>query len=133
MNIASDATNKALVLVALDTLFNQRQYWIAEQYWSASLILHSGDIAPGRDGLFEFVRAAPATLRFEPGVIAANEDFVIVHGRISGNGRTRNWITAIILRIEDGRIAEQWEVVQDETSQAETKSGYPMFGDRFAQ
>src|ERR1700733_16258878 len=88
MNIASEATNKALVLVALDTLFNQRQYWIAEQYWAESLILHSGDVAPGRDGLFEFVRAAPATLRFEPGVIAANEDFVIVHGRISGNGRT---------------------------------------------
>lgn len=133
MNIANEATNKALVLVALDTLFNQRQYWIAEQYWSESLILHSGDIAPGRDGLFEFVRSAPATLRYEPGAIAANEDFVIVHGRISGNGRIRNWITAIILRIEDGRIAEQWEVVQDETSRAESKSGFPMFGDRFAE
>ena len=67
MNITSEASNKALVLVALDTLLNQRQYRIAEQYWSASLILHSGDIAPGREGLFEFVRAAPATLRFRAG------------------------------------------------------------------
>jgi predicted SnoaL-like aldol condensation-catalyzing enzyme len=132
MNIASQATNKALVLVALDTLFNQREYRIAEQYWSPSFILHSAHIAPGRDGLFEFVKAMPTTLRFEPGAMAANGDFVIVHGRMSGNGRPRNWITATILRIEDGRVAEQWEVVQDEASQAESKSGYPMFGDRFA-
>ena len=34
--------------------------------------------------------------------------------------------------IEDGRIAEQWEVVQDEASQSDSKSGYPMFGDKFA-
>ena len=94
MNVASEATNKALVLVALDTLFNQRDYCTAEQYWSPSLILHSAHIAPGRDGLFEFVRAVPATLRYEPGAIAANEDYVIVHGRISGNGRSRNWIMA---------------------------------------
>jgi predicted SnoaL-like aldol condensation-catalyzing enzyme len=131
MNVASEATNKALVLVALDTLFNQRDYCTAEQYWSPSLILHSAHIAPGRDGLFEFVRAVPATLRYEPGAIAANEDYVIVHGRISGNGRPRNWIMATILRIEDGRVAEQWEVVQDEASQAETRSGYPLFGDNF--
>jgi hypothetical protein len=32
MTVASEATNKALVLVALDTLFNKRDYGIAEQY-----------------------------------------------------------------------------------------------------
>jgi predicted SnoaL-like aldol condensation-catalyzing enzyme len=133
MNVASEATNKALVLVALDTLFNKRDYCVAEQYWSPSLILHSAHIAPGRDGLFEFVKAAPATLRYEPGLIVANEDYVIVHGRISGNGRTKNWIIASILRIEDRRVAEQWEIVQDEASQVESKSGHPMFGDRFVE
>lgn len=133
MNIASEATNKALVLVALDTLFNKRDYHIAEQYWSPRLILHSARLPPGRDGLFEFVKAAPSTLRYEPGVIVASEDYVIVHGRISGNGHPRNWIIASILRIEDELVAEQWEVVQDEASRAESKSGHPMFGDRFAK
>ncbi len=133
MSIASEATNKALVLVALDTLFNKRDYCVAEQYWSPGLILHCAHIAPGRDGLFEFVKTAPATLRYEPGVIVANEDYVIVHGRISGNGRPRNWIVATILRIEDRRVAEQWQVVQEEASQVDCKSGHPMFGDGFAE
>jgi predicted SnoaL-like aldol condensation-catalyzing enzyme len=131
MNVASEATNKALVLVALDTLFNKRNYFVAEQYWSPGLILHCAHIAPGRDGLFDFVKAAPATLRYEPGVIVANEPYVIVHGRISGNGRPRNWISATIFRIEDKFVAEQWEVAQEEASQVESKSGHPMFGDRF--
>jgi len=39
------------------------------------------------------------------------------HSRISGNGRPRTWTIATILRIEDRRVAEQWEVVQDEASQ----------------
>ena len=129
MSVASEATNKALVLVALDTLLNQRDYSVAKQYWSPDLILHCPHIAPGRDGLFEFVKAAPAALRYEPGVIVADEDYVIVHGRISGNGHSRNWIVATILRIEDRRVAEQWEVVQDEASPEETRSGHPMFGD----
>jgi predicted SnoaL-like aldol condensation-catalyzing enzyme len=103
------------------------------QYWSASLVLHCAHIAPGREGLFEFVKSAPATLKYEPGVIVANEDYVVVHGRISGNGRPRNWITATILRVEDGRVAEQWEMIQDEASQVESKSGHPMFGERFAE
>jgi predicted SnoaL-like aldol condensation-catalyzing enzyme len=131
MNVASEATNKALVLVALDTLFNERDYCVAEQYWSPGLILHCAHIAPGRHGLFEFVKAAPATLRYEPGLIVANDNYVIVHGRISGNGGPRNWIIATILRIEDGCVAEQWEVIQDEALQVESNSGYPMFGDKF--
>ena len=132
MNVASETTNKALALVALDTLFNERNYRVAEQYWSPGLVLHCPHIAPGRHGLFEFVKAAPATLRYEPGLIVANDNYVIVHGRISGNGRPRNWIIATILRIEDGCVAEQWEVVQDEVSQVESKSGRPMFGDSFS-
>jgi predicted SnoaL-like aldol condensation-catalyzing enzyme len=133
MKVASEVANKALVLVALDTLFNEKDYCVAKQYWSPRLILHCAHLAPGRHGLFEFVKAGPATLRYEPGVIVANEDYVIVHGRISGNGRPRNWIMATILRIEDGCVAEQWEVVQDEASQAESKSGQPMFGDSFVE
>jgi predicted SnoaL-like aldol condensation-catalyzing enzyme len=129
MSVASEATNKALVLVALDTLLNQRDYSDAKQYWSPDLILHCPHIGPGRDGLFEFVKVAPAALRYEPGLIVADGDYVFVHGRISGNGHSRNWIVATILRIEDKRVAEQWEVVQDEASPEETRSGHPMFGD----
>ncbi|WP_158817459.1 alpha/beta fold hydrolase [Methylocapsa sp. S129] len=132
---ASEATperNKALVLEAFDTLFNKRDYAAAERYWSDHYIQHSAHISPGRDGLFNLVRTAPSTLKYENHVIAADGDYVIAHGRFSGNGRPVAWVAADIVRIEDGKLAEHWDVLQDEVTRAQSLSGRPMFGDRFA-
>ena len=76
--------NKTLVLQAFDTLFNKRDYNAAERYWSSNYIQHSAHIAPGRDSLFNLVRSTPPTLKYEPGLIVAENDYVIVHGRFSG-------------------------------------------------
>jgi len=123
--------NKRLVLEAFDTLFNKRDYVAAERFWSPHYIQHSAHIAPGREGLFELIRHAPDTLRYEPGLILADQDHVIIHGRFSGHGRPRSWIAADILRIAEGVLVEHWDVLQDEATEAESKSGRPMFGDRF--
>src|SRR5476651_83638 len=76
--------NKALVLEAFDTLFNKRDYAAARRFWSPNYIQHSAHIGPGREGLFSLVESLPSTLRYEPGTILADEEFVIVHGRYSG-------------------------------------------------
>ena len=73
-------SNKAVVLEAFDTLFNKRDYKAAERYWSSNYIQHSAHIPPGSDGLFNLMRSTPATLKYEPGVIVAEDDYVIVHG-----------------------------------------------------
>jgi predicted SnoaL-like aldol condensation-catalyzing enzyme len=126
-----ESRNKALVLKAFDALFNRRNYAEAEQYWSPGYIQHSAHIKPGRDGLFDLVKGLPATLRYEPGVIVAEGDFVIVHGRFSGLGAPANWIAADILRIQDGILLEHWDVIQDEATREQSKSGLPMFGESF--
>ena len=131
MSQTTQERNKALVLEAFDTLFNRRDYVSAERYWSPRYIQHSAHIAPGREGLFGLVRSLPATLKYEPGVIVADGDFVIVHGRFSGIGAPVNWIAADILRIQDGVLVEHWDVIQDEATEGESKSGRPMFGDSF--
>ena len=123
--------NKAMVLDAFETLFNKRDYAAAEKYWSRNYIQHSAHIEPGRDGLFNLIRNAPDTLRYEHQLILAEGDYVIAHGRFSGHGPPVPWIAADILRIENGRLAEHWDVLQDEASKAESKSGLPMFGDHF--
>ena len=123
--------NKALVLEAFDALFNRRDYATAERYWSPGYIQHSAHIAPGREGLFTLVRSLPPNLKYEPGVIVADGDFVIVHGRFSGFGAPANWIAADILRIEDGILVEHWDVIQDEATAEQSKSGRPMFGNSF--
>jgi predicted SnoaL-like aldol condensation-catalyzing enzyme len=123
--------NKALVLEAFDTLFNRRDYAVAERFWSDRYIQHSAHIPPGREGLFDRVRSAPETLRYENQLILAEGDYVIAHGRFSGRGSPAAWIAADVIRIEDGKLAEHWDVLQDEATQAESVSGLPMFGDRF--
>jgi predicted SnoaL-like aldol condensation-catalyzing enzyme len=123
--------NKALVLEAFDTLFNQRDYAAAERFWSPDYIQHSAHIEPGREGLFNLIKSLPTTLRYEAGVIVADGDFVIVHGRFSGFGASVNWIAADVLRIQDGILVEHWDVIQDEATEGQSKSKAPMFGDRF--
>jgi predicted SnoaL-like aldol condensation-catalyzing enzyme len=135
MKMASELEekNKKLVLKAFDTLFNQRDYDAAKKLWSPDYIQHSAHIPPGRDGLFNLVKSIPATLRYEPGEILAEDDLVIVHGRYSGIGQPANWIVADIIRIKAGVLSEHWDVIQDEATHATSKSGLPMFGDKFPQ
>ena len=131
MNQAMEGKNKALVLAAFETLFNQRDYVAAERYWSSDYIQHSAHIPPGRLGLFNLIKSLPTTLKYEPGAMVADGDLVIVHGRFSGFGAPVNWIAADILRISDGILVEHWDVIQDEASREQSKSGLPMFGDTF--
>jgi predicted SnoaL-like aldol condensation-catalyzing enzyme len=123
--------NKVLVLEAFDTLFNKRDYDAASRFWSDQYIQHSAHIDPGREGLFGLIRSLPDSLRYEHGLILAEGDYVIVHGRFSGHGRPAAWVAADVVRIENGVLAEHWDVLQDEATKAESKSGMPMFGERF--
>lgn len=127
----TEERNKALVLKAFDTLFNKRDYAAAQQLWSPDYIQHSAHIQPGREGLFGLVKSAPPEMRYENALITANGDYVMLHGRFWNVGQPANWIVADIVRIEDGLLAEHWDVIQDEATAEESQSGLPMFGDTF--
>ena len=123
--------NKALVLRAFDTLFNKRDYAAAERFWSPNYIQHSAHIAPGREGLFDLVKSAPPTMGYENSLIMAEGNFLILHGRFTNVGQPAAWIVADIVRLENGRLAEHWDVIQDEATEEQSKSGAPMFGKTF--
>jgi predicted SnoaL-like aldol condensation-catalyzing enzyme len=131
MALTIEETNKALVLEAFGVLFNKRDYAAAERYWSPHYIQHSAHIEPGRQGLFNLIKSMPPTLKYESGMIVADGDLVIVHGRFSGFGQPVNWIAADIVRIEDGTLVEHWDIIEDEATAQQSKSGKPMFGDTF--
>ena len=133
MSQTMETKNKTLVLEAFDTLFNKRDYVAAERYWSPNYIQHSAHIEPGRDGLFNLIKSIPPTLKYEHDMIVADDELVIVHGRFSGHGQPANWIAADILRIKDGLLVEHWDVIEDEATRAQSKSGNPMFGDKFSE
>lgn len=131
MNHSTEAQNKAIVLEAFDTLFNKRDYGAAARFWSPNYVQHSAHIEPGRDGLFNLIKGMPPTFKHEHEQIVADGEYVIVHSRFSGFGQAKNWIVADFVRVVDGLLVEHWDVVEDEASQAESKSGRPMFGERF--
>jgi predicted SnoaL-like aldol condensation-catalyzing enzyme len=131
MTESKEIRNKALVLKAFDTLFNKRDYKAAESYWSPKYVQHSAHIEPGREGLMNLIKSLPPTLKYEPGAVVADGDFVIVHGRFSGLGLPRNWIAADVVRIENGALVEHWDVIEDEATREKSASGLPMFGNSF--
>ncbi len=128
-----ESKNKALVLEAFETLFNKRDYETAQRFWSPDYIQHSAHIEPGREGLFNLIKSLPPTLKYEPGTIVAEGEFVIVHGRFSNFGLPVNWIAADIVRIQNGMLVEHWDVIEDEATKQESKSGLPMFGEEFSK
>jgi predicted SnoaL-like aldol condensation-catalyzing enzyme len=131
MATAVEERNKALVLEAFDTLFNQRDYAAAQRFWSPDYIQHSAHIGPGRDGLFDLIKASPPELRYENALTIANGDYVMLHGRFSNTGLPANWVAVDIVRLQDGLLAEHWDVLQDEATAEESRSGLPMFSDTF--
>ena len=128
---ATEDANKALVIEAFDTLLNRRDYSGAEAFWSPDYIQHSAHISPGRSGLFDLVKSLPAELRYEHQLVLADRDHVMLHGRFSGHGQPANWVVVDIVRIADGKLAEHWDVIQDEVDETQSRSGLPMFGDTF--
>jgi predicted SnoaL-like aldol condensation-catalyzing enzyme len=104
VNNSKAQNNKAIVLEAFETLFNKRDYAAAERFWSPNYTQHSEDIEPGRDGLF----STPPTLKYEPGIIIAEGDFVIIQSRFSGVGPAV--IATDIIRMKDGVLLEHWDV-----------------------
>ncbi len=125
--------NKLLVLEAFEAAFSKKQTDAFELYWSPNYIQHSAKIPPGREGLKRTVASRPPEYHYEHGLIMAEGDFVMVHGRFSNRGAPRAIITLDILRIENGLLVEHWDVIQEEVSKEESKSGLPMFKSYFAE
>jgi predicted SnoaL-like aldol condensation-catalyzing enzyme len=131
VNDCLEGFNTKRSMEAFDLLFNARDYRVAQTYWSPGLLEHSSHLGPGRDGLFDFVRCLPDSLKYENERVVAENDFVMLYGRYSGNGTPRNWIVAEMVRLKDGILVEHWSIVQDEPTRAESRSGLPAFGNAF--
>jgi predicted SnoaL-like aldol condensation-catalyzing enzyme len=122
--------NKRFVLEAFETLFNKKDFAAAEKFWSSNYIQHSAHIPPGRDGLFGLVKTLPE-IKYENSLIMADRDMLMLHGRFSGIGLPANWIVVDIVRMENGLLAEHWDVIQEEATREKSASGQPMFGAAF--
>ena len=123
---ATPAQNKALVREAMTALFGHREMAAIARYWGVPYIQHNPQVANGADALAPLVKSLPPTFTYEAGLMVAEGDLVMAHGRYIGFG-PKPLIVVDIFRVKGGKIVEHWDVMQEEVPTAMTKSGNPMF------
>jgi len=118
--------NRDLVLEAVTALFVKRDVTAIDRYWGTPYIQHNPLIPKSREHLAEFVKSLGPHFKYEPGMIVAEGDLVMVHGRYTGFG-PKPLVAVDIFRLKDGKLVEHWDVAQEEVPAGQTKSGNPMF------
>ena len=121
-----NSSNRALVLEAMTALFQRRDASVVDRLYAPGYVQHNPGIPQGREALAELVAKLPPDLHYEPGLVIAEGAYVAIHGRIRG-WSPKPQVVIDIFRIEDGRLAEHWDVLQDEIPTDAGKAGVAMF------
>ena len=120
------ARNKSLVIEAMTALFQRRDASAVERLYAPDYVQHNPNIPQGRDALRALVDELSEEVYYEPGLIVAEGDFVAIHGRIRGWGSVPQ-VVVDLFRVEEGKLAEHWDVLQDEVPVTATLGGVSMF------
>ena len=119
--------NKKLVSDAMHELFVTRDAEKAVRlYFGKPYLQHNPMIPDGAEDLPKVVASLPANFKYEPGVIVADGDLVMIHGLYTGWG-PKPLVTVDIFRVKNGKLVEHWDVMQEDVPASQTKSGRPMF------
>ncbi|MDH6252808.1 putative SnoaL-like aldol condensation-catalyzing enzyme [Chryseobacterium sp. H1D6B] len=118
--------NKELVFTAITDVFVNRDITAFDTYFSKNYIQHNPHLPNGTEVLKQFIPTLSITFSYEPGTVTENENIVMIHGRYKDwNGK--NMIAVDIFRVENGKIAAHWDVMQEEITADKTANGNPMF------
>lgn len=118
--------NKKLVLEAITAVFIDRDITAFEKYFGAAYIQHNPAIPNGTDALKQLLPLLPADFSYEPGVITENGNIVMIHGRYT-NWNGKNMIGVDIFRVDNGKLVEHWDVLQEEVAAENAANGNAMF------
>jgi steroid delta-isomerase-like uncharacterized protein len=123
--LANEAQNKDVVGIVGDSVFNKHDFSLLEQYMTEDYIQHNPLVPQGREGFRQFFEATFQGVpdwSYDLTHIAADGDLVWVHGTYSGThegewlgipgtGKAFAIAAVDIFRVEDGKLAEHWDVM----------------------
>ena len=118
--------NKELALTAITDVFVNRDITAFDKYFSENYIQHNPAIPNGTEVLKQIVPTFPPDFKYTPGLVSENGNFVMIHGRYE-NWNGKNMIAVDIFRIDNGKIAEHWDVMQEEVPATASANGNAMF------
>ena len=119
-------SNKQIVLHALAGAFIDRDVNVIDKCFASDYIQHNPTIANGPDAIKTLIPKLPKEFAYQPGMIVAEGDLVMVHGRYVGWG-PKPVLAVDIFRLKSGKIMEHWDVIQEEIPTSASANGNPMF------
>lgn len=108
-------SNKTLVRNFYEEFFNCHDLMAADRYIREDYIQHNPGVSQGREGLKEGFRKKfeiDPTFRLEIKMMVEENDIIVVYLKNVDPVGNVNARVIDIYRIEDGKLAEHWDVLQ---------------------
>jgi predicted SnoaL-like aldol condensation-catalyzing enzyme len=118
--------NKDIVKAVLIGAFVRRDPSVTARYFAKDYIQHNPTIPNGPEVIAGLIAGLGKDFSYELGMIVAQGDLVMAHGRYVG-WAPKPMVAVDIFRLANGKVAEHWDVMQEETPAEQTASGNPMF------
>ncbi|WP_042877090.1 nuclear transport factor 2 family protein [Cupriavidus necator] len=122
----STEDNKALVLAAITGAFIDRDPLVLDRLFSDDYKQHNPMIPNGTAAIKQVIAGLSDDFKYEPGVVVAQGNYVMVHGRYTGWG-PKPMVAVDIFRVANGKVVEHWDVMQEEVPAAQSANGHAMF------
>jgi len=118
--------NKQAVKDFYEAVVNTKDFAVASRYLGDQYTQHNPTVRDGAEGLrgfIEFLRADFPDARSEILRSFAEGDFVVLHVHSRRSPEARGRAIVEIFRLEEGRIVEHWDVIQEIPATAENANG----------
>ena len=113
---ADAAANKALVMKAYQELFGDHDLTALDRYWAKNYIQHNPYMTDGTDAVRQYMEKIGILkgpkFKVEFIRVAAEGDLVFTQTRQPKQGNAPEMVIVDIFRVENGKIAEHWDVMQ---------------------
>jgi predicted SnoaL-like aldol condensation-catalyzing enzyme len=111
--MADVVSNKEIVMEVLTGVFIGRDPMVVRRYFADDYAQHNPTIPNGPDAILSVLAALSPDFNYEPGIVAADGDIVMVHGRYVG-WAPKPVVGVDIFRVSQGKVAEHGDVLQEE-------------------
>lgn len=118
--------NKRIATEFYDAAINRKDFAAASQYLGSDYKQHNPTAADGAEGLrafIDFLKARFPNQRGEIKRVIAEGDLVVLHVHSTRGDGTPGRAIVDIFRIENGKVVQHWDVIQDIPAQAANDNG----------
>jgi len=115
-NAAQLESNKKAAVAFYEAAINQKNYEAAVKYLGAHYKQHNPTAADGAEGLkgfIDFLKSRYPTQKGEIKRVIADGDLVVLHVHSTRGDNTPGRAIVDIFRLENGKVVEHWDVIQD--------------------